>query len=159
MFTVLAAVQLVQTTTHFLWWEERTGKQRVDIKALQQKNIFGMNDLLANLSLAMIKEVVLVIKSGNRSMELGEKERELRGQASNRQSQTTWFNFPLTSHFLFGSHWARREMWLKLEFPLAWEAEKQEKGGRGGRERERERSHSLHKQNVCWLISIFFTSR
>lgn len=44
-----------------------------------------------------------------------------------------WFNFLLTSHFLYGllSSEAYREMWLKLEFPLAGVAPKQENTGRG----------------------------
>lgn len=57
----------------------------------------------------------------------------------------------LPSNFLSGftSPNAQREMWLKLEFPLAGEAEKQENRGRGERQRERLTALSLHKQNIC----------
>lgn len=50
-------------------------------------------------------------------------------------------------------------MWLKLEFPFAGEAEKQESRGRGqrlgGRETDKRRAiaPSLHKLKVCHLIS------
>lgn len=48
-------------------------------------------------------------------------------------------------------------MWLKLEFPLAGVAEKQESKGRGKRDR-RLTALGLHKQKVCWFISAVFTA-
>lgn len=62
-------------------------------------------------------------------------------RACQRVQQTdphTMIQLPLTSHFLSGPHSskAQGEMWLKLEFPLAGEAEKQE-NRREGKEKER----------------------
>lgn len=68
--------------------------------------------------------------------------------------RTPWFNFPLTSYFLSGLHFSapQREMWLKLEFPLAGEAEKQENRGRG----ERRRLHSPEFTQAKHLLTHLY---
>lgn len=167
MSTALASLQRAQTTAHFLLTNPLTAedpgkkKKKEEWTALQEKIISRLCDVdnfPANLLIMIMSFAFLVGggEGGDSERWFGEKQLELENGSEkqetkcNRQTQAQWFNFLLTSHFLSSllSSKAQGEMWLKLEFPLAGEAEKQESKGRGKTD-GRLTALSLHKQKVC----------
>ena len=133
---------------------------------IYKNNLLGLNDVD---NCPHYDYVLLPFWSGNIEHWFREKKWELKkiergtetARRSNWRTPAQWFNFLPTSHFLSGLHssTARGEMWLKLEFPLTGDAEKQDNRGRGkGRARDRRLvALSLHKRKVCKLIAVFLS--
>lgn len=145
MFTALA-------TTHFLlcksWWLRQVCSCRKENKSgPSHVNGQPVSCLIMIMFFLVSEELRAIWKKRSGSWNEGVRDRGC--QKVQQTDPAQWFNFLLTSHFLSGlySSKAQREMWLKLEFPLAGVAEKQENRGRGEREKERERltALSLHK--------------
>lgn len=143
MFTVLATVQQVQTTTHFLWLEKdykkRSFSDSVSLLVLIMSLVFcGCRSGLSDLEKRLWEWGTAVP---------GESKRPA-GRQPQRHDSTS-FSPPSSS----SPKLSPSKMWLKLEFPLAGEAEKQENRGRGRRESKRQKDQQLSVYTAKAFIS------